>query len=146
MDPEPDMLRRASRAGHEQGLSNVSWMMGADTDVPALRGLLGDRSTGAVTIGQALLTFACGTDEQSQDRYRQALATAGFEVSSTGVDYVAELNLEQLVGGVYSALPVDKLPDPGQRPGFAERARAAIGPHDQFSEPVHVAIIIGRVR
>jgi trans-aconitate methyltransferase len=198
VDPEPDMLRRARRAAHDEGLSNVSWMIGADTDVPALRGLLGDRSTGAVTIGQALhwmrheelfpalapllragggiavvtngtplwlqqsdwsralrahlerwlgteLTFACGTDEQSQRRYQDALAMAGFDVSSTAVDYVAELNLGQLVGGVYSALPVDQLPAPDQRLDFAEQVQAALGPHEQFSEPVHVAIIIGRV-
>lgn len=199
MDPEPDMLRRARRAAQDEGLSNVSWMIGADTDVPALRGLLGDRSTGAVTIGQALhwmrheelfralapllragggiavvtngtplwlqqsdwsralraylerwldteLTSPCGTDEQSQRRYQEALARTGFEVSGTAVDHAAELNLDQLIGSVYSALPTDQLPAPDQRLDFAEQVRAVLGPHEQFSEPVHVAIIIGRVR
>lgn len=199
VDPEPDMLLRAQRAAHDEGISNVSWMIGTDTDVTALRGLLGDRSTGVVTIGQVLhwmrhevlfpalvpllragggiavltngpplwlqqsdwsralraylerwldtgLTFQCGTDGQSQRRYQEALAMAGFDVSSTAVDYVAELNLEQLIGGVYSALPVDQLPAPDQRLDFAEQVRAALGPHDQFSEPVHVAIVVGRVR
>src|ERR1700753_581321 len=54
MDPEPDMLRRARRAARDAQVSNVSWMLGADTDVPALRSLLGERSIAAVTIGQAL--------------------------------------------------------------------------------------------
>jgi len=45
------------------------------------------------------LAFACGTDEQSQRRYQEGLATAGFEVLSTAVDYVADLDLDQLVGG-----------------------------------------------
>lgn len=92
------------------------------------------------------LTFPCGTDEQSQRRYQEGLAMAGFEVSSTAVDYVAELNLDQLVGGVYSALPAEQLPAPDQRPAFAQQVRVALSPHDQFSEPVHVGIIIGRVR
>ena len=54
MDPEPDMLRRARRAARDARVSNVSWMLGADSDVPALRGLLGEGSIAAVTVGQAL--------------------------------------------------------------------------------------------
>ena len=105
-------------------------MIGADTECPALRGLLGDNSVAAVTIGQALhwmeprslfraiiplvrpgggvavvtngtplwlqdtdwsralrdhlehwldtkLTFACGTDEQSQRRYTETWLRPG---------------------------------------------------------------------
>jgi ubiquinone/menaquinone biosynthesis C-methylase UbiE len=127
MDPEPDMLRRARQAARDAGVSNVSWMLGTDTDLPALAGLLGERPVAAVTIGQALhwmrheelflaagpllrpgggiavvtngtplwlqqsawsrglreflegwlgtrLSASCGTDEQSQHRYQQALA------------------------------------------------------------------------
>ncbi len=195
MDPEPDMLRRARQAAHDADVPNVSWLLGADTDLPALLGLFGKRSIAAVTIGQALhwmrcdellrsvgplvrpgggaavvtngtplwlqesswsrglreflerwlgkkLTYWCGTDEQSQQRYREALALAGFEVSSAAVDYVAELSFDQLVGGVYSAMP---LPALDQRPAFAEQIRAAVGLQDRFSEPVHVAILIGRI-
>ncbi|MFD1147389.1 class I SAM-dependent methyltransferase [Saccharothrix hoggarensis] len=54
VDPEPDMLAHARRAAAEQGLSNLTWVIGTDADVPALRALLGDGSVGAVTIGQAL--------------------------------------------------------------------------------------------
>lgn len=91
------------------------------------------------------LTFWCGTDEQSQQRYRKALAVAGFEVSSAAVDYVAELSFDQVVGGVYSALGGDRLPASDQRPAFAEQVRAAVGPHDRFSEPVRVAVLTGRL-
>jgi SAM-dependent methyltransferase len=199
MDPEPDMLRRARQAARDADVPNVTWTLGADSDLPALQGVLGARSVAMVTIGQALhwmrhdelfrsarplvrsgggvavvtngtplwlqdsawsrglrallerwlgakLTFPCGTDEQSQQRYREALALAGFEVSSAAVDYVAELSLDQVVGGVYSALPVDRLPTAQQRPAFAAQVRAAVGPHDSFSEPVHVAMLIGRQR
>src|SRR5580658_1693830 len=36
IDPEPDMLRRARQAAGERDVQNVTWMIGADTDVPAL--------------------------------------------------------------------------------------------------------------
>lgn len=43
VDPEPDMLACARQAAHEQGIANVSWMIGADTDIPAIRALLGSQ-------------------------------------------------------------------------------------------------------
>jgi SAM-dependent methyltransferase len=54
VDPEPDMLLRARQAAADAGVANVTWMVGADTDLPALGALLGERSVAAVTIGQAL--------------------------------------------------------------------------------------------
>jgi SAM-dependent methyltransferase len=54
VDSEPDMLARAHRAAVEQAVANVTWTVGADTDLPALGALLGGRSLAAVTIGQAL--------------------------------------------------------------------------------------------
>jgi len=199
MDPEPDMLQRARRAAGARQVRNVTWLIGADTDIPALHGLLGDRAVAAVTIGQALhwmnhedlfraavplvrpgggvavvtngtplwlqdsdwsrglrdfletwldtkLTSACGTDEQSQRQYQNALASAGFEVLATSVDHTAELDLQRLVGGVYSALPEARLPAPDQRPAFAAQVRQAVAPHTRFTEHVHVAILAGRVR
>jgi SAM-dependent methyltransferase len=199
MDPEPDMLNRARQAAAEQDVRNVTWVIGADTDVPALRGLLRGGSVAAVTVGQALhwmnhaalfraiiplvrpgggvavvtngtplwlqdtdwsralrdylerwlgtrLTSACGTDEQSQRRYRDDLAAAGFEVVARSFDYDAELDLDQLVGGVYSALGVTRLPSGDQRSAVAEEIRRAVAPHEDFTEHVHVAILAGRVR
>jgi SAM-dependent methyltransferase len=54
VDPEPDMLARARQAAAGQGIRNASWLLGADTDIPALAALLGDRRAGVVTMGQAL--------------------------------------------------------------------------------------------
>jgi SAM-dependent methyltransferase len=195
MDAERDMLEHARRAAHDADVRNVTWMLGADTDVPALRNLLGDRSVGAVTIAQALhwmnhedlfraavpllradggiavvtngtplwlqetdwsrtlhdvlerwlgttLTYACGTDEQSQRRYSEDLAAAGFDVVTAAVDYVASLDLDELIGGVYSAMG-GKIPATSERPAFAEQIRAALAPQDQFSERVHVALVLG---
>jgi hypothetical protein len=38
VDPEPDMLRRARQAAKDLGVPGVSWMLGADTDIPAHAG------------------------------------------------------------------------------------------------------------
>jgi SAM-dependent methyltransferase len=54
MDPEPDMLARARQAAAGQGITNVTWLLGADTDLPAVASLLAGQRAGAVTIGQAL--------------------------------------------------------------------------------------------
>src|SRR5262249_28501841 len=54
MDPEPDMLMLARRTANEHGVANVSWVLGADSDLPMLGRLLGDRSVGALTIALAI--------------------------------------------------------------------------------------------
>ena len=55
MDPEPDMLGHAREAALRAGVGNATWVLGADTDVPALAGLLGPRQLLAMTVvGQAL--------------------------------------------------------------------------------------------
>ena len=196
-DPERDMLQRAWEAARDAGIANVLWMLGADTDLPAVRALLADQSVGVVTVGQALhwmdypalfanampllrpgggiavvtngtplwlhdtdwsravrqfleqwlnteIKSACGTDDQSQRHYRDTLASAGYEVSSAAVDYDVELTLDELVGGIYSALGVSQLPSPDERPTFAEQIRQVIAPRDHVTEHVHVAILAGR--
>lgn len=52
VDPEPDMLARARQAAAEQGVRNASWLLGADTDIPALAALLGRWNA-----GQKLVSF-----------------------------------------------------------------------------------------
>ncbi|MFI8790802.1 class I SAM-dependent methyltransferase [Streptomyces sp. NPDC055105] len=54
MDPEPDMLRLAREGASRQGVQNTTWVLGADTDVPAFGDLLGQRSLAMAVIGQAL--------------------------------------------------------------------------------------------
>lgn len=164
VDPEPDMLAAARQAAAEQGRTNVSWLPGADADVPALVSLLGARSIAAVTIGQAVhwmdhdrlfpsllplfraaggvavltngkplwqqdadfsralgevlgdllgtpLSRTCGTDGESQLRYRQSLVAAGYAVSDAEVHCTEELTLEQIIGGIYSAFHANQLPN-----------------------------------
>lgn len=197
VDPEPDMLLRARATAIERGAGNVGWMLGADTDIPALGRLLG-RPIAAVTIGQALhwmdhealfrslvpllrggggvavvangtplwsqdtgwsqalrvmledwlgteLTRTCGTDEATRQRYRESLVDSGFVVSEESVEYSSELDLEQIVGGVLSAMSVDRLPAPGQRAAFAGQVHAALREHRPFVEHVRVRTLLGRV-
>jgi ubiquinone/menaquinone biosynthesis C-methylase UbiE len=197
MDPEPDMLARARQAAAEQNVTNATWVLGADTDLPALAALFGNRRAGAVTIGQALhwmryrelipalvrllrpgggiavitngtpmwlqpspwsralrsfleqwlgtsTADPCGTDDASQQRYRDTMAKAGLDVTETRYDYTDELDLDHLVGGVYSALPAHRLPPPDQRAAFADQIRRAVAPHAPFTEPVPVRMLLGR--
>jgi SAM-dependent methyltransferase len=197
VDPEPGMLALARQAAAEQGVGNVSWLLGADTDIPALAALLGGRRAGAVTIGQALhwmsyrdlipalvpllrpgggiavvtngtpmwlqdaawsralrsfleqwlgttLTRTCGTDDASQQRYRDTMTEAGLDVTEARYDYTDELDLDRLVGGLYSALPAQRLPLPEQRTAFADQIRRAVAPYAPFTEPVPVRVLLGR--
>jgi hypothetical protein len=42
-------------------------------------------------------------------------------------------------------MPVSRLPAPSQRPLFAEQVRAALSPHEPFTEHVLVAMLFGRL-
>jgi SAM-dependent methyltransferase len=198
VDPEPDMLARARRAAREQGIANASWMIGADTDIPAIRALFGSQRAGAVTIAQALHwmnhddlfqaaipllrpgggiavvtngtplwlqdtawsralrgfleqwlgttpTATCGTDPASQRRYRDSLTAAGYQVTEASVRYSGKLTVEQVAGGIYSALSPGQLPAPDERPRFAGQLRRALQPHEPITEHVRVAILLGRI-
>ena len=199
MDPEPDMLVLARRAAAECGVSNTSWVLGADSDVPALGALLGDRAVGAVTIGLAIHwmdratlfraarpllrpgggiavvtngtplwlqntewsqtlqeclqrwlgleqrpTGSCQTDDAGRRLNREALETAGYQVVEASVDYEAELTVDELVGGVFSALSADRLSSPESREEFTVQVRDALGWPDRLTEHVRVSLQIGR--
>ncbi|MFJ8433878.1 class I SAM-dependent methyltransferase [Kitasatospora sp. NPDC094019] len=92
------------------------------------------------------LAPSCGTLPQERDRYRQALRTAGLtEVREIVVEYTNELTLEQLVGGVLSAVPADRLPAPADRPAFTEHVRQCLpAGQDTFPEHVRVAVLTAR--
>jgi hypothetical protein len=63
-------------------------------------------------------------------------------VSTIAVDYVASLDMDQLVGGVCSAMG-SRMPTASQRAAFANQVRAAVAPQDCFCESVHVAALVG---
>lgn len=194
MDPEPDMLAEARRVAADR--TNLSWMVGADTDVPVLGSLLGKGSLGAVTVGQALhwmdhdslfqelhplvrpgggvavvtngtplwlqdsawsralrahlelwldseVTATCGTDEDSQTAYAESLSAAGFTVGRSDFHYQDELDLDRIIGGVYSALPVNLLPPLEQRSYFAKQVGRALDGHAPYHETIDVTLLTG---
>jgi hypothetical protein len=88
---------------------------------------------------------SCQTDEAGRQINRQALETAGYQVVEDFVDYEAELTVDQLVGGVFSALPVDRLPSLESRQVFAAKVRDALGRPDRLTEHVRVWLQFGRI-
>ncbi|MBB4685554.1 hypothetical protein [Amycolatopsis jiangsuensis] len=90
------------------------------------------------------LTAPCGADEDSQTRYRDSLVAAGYEMDFRVVEHRGELTIDQMVGGVYSALSEESLPAAGERAAFADRIRVAVEPHSPYVEPVPVRILTGR--
>ncbi len=198
VDPEPDMLLRAREAAAERRVGNALWMVGVDSDIETLGGMLGHHRVGAVTIAQALhwmdhdrlfssiatlarpgggvavitngtplwlqesawsqalraflegwldttTTATCGTDAESQRRYGESLEAAGFDLSEASFDYTDELGIDEVVGGLYSALGADRLPPHEQRAQFSDAIWQVLEAHQPFVEPVHVAMLIGRV-
>ncbi|MEV7038659.1 hypothetical protein [Amycolatopsis sp. NPDC051061] len=89
------------------------------------------------------LHSTCGTDDTSQSRYADALSAAGYAVDSQVVSYDAPLSVEEIVGGVFSAMSPSQLPPPEARPAFTERVREAVVPHGPVREQVRVRILTG---
>jgi ubiquinone/menaquinone biosynthesis C-methylase UbiE len=90
------------------------------------------------------LESCCGTDPRSRQRYRDAMLVAGLtEIREESVDYTGHLDLDEVVGGVYSAMPARLLPPPAERPAFAAHLRRAVGPAARFTEQVRVAALLG---
>lgn len=85
----------------------------------------------------------CGTDDASQERYANALTAAGYAVSSAVVEYSAPLSVEEIAGGVFSAMSPDQLPGLDARPEFTERIRAAVASHGPLRERVRVRLLTG---
>lgn len=59
------------------------------------------------------------------------------------VEYATTLTVEEIVGGVFSAMSPEQLPAPDARPAFTERVRAAVAPHGPLREQVRVRILTG---
>jgi SAM-dependent methyltransferase len=198
IDPEPAMLALAAEAAAGQQAANITWVLGDDSELAALAGLLGERTLAAITIANAIhlmpcqqvfaaarrllrpggglaviangtplwqqpshwsqalraalegwldtrLDSCCGTDPASRQRYRAELGKAGFTgFCEETADYVGHLTVEQVIGHLYSAMPRRLLPPPDRRAAFAGHIREAIGSGPQFTEPVHLAALIGR--
>lgn len=85
----------------------------------------------------------CGTDSASQSRYADALASSGYVVDSQVISYDAVLSIEEIVGGVFSAMSPAQLPAVDERPAFTERVREALSPFGPLRERVRVHVLTG---
>ncbi|MFE2614413.1 class I SAM-dependent methyltransferase [Micromonospora chalcea] len=198
IDPEPDMLAIARRTALDRGTANATWVLGSDSDVPALSRLLGGRAVGALTVAVAIhfmdrdslfeaarpllrsgggiavvtngeplwtqdtewsralrgclermvghpVTGRCQTDEEGRRRNREALVRAGYRYEETSVRYDAPLTVDDMVGGVFSAMSVERLPPSQRRAEFAADVRDALGGRTEVTERVDVRLQYGIV-
>ncbi len=72
---------------------------------------------------------------------------SGFDqVQEIVIEYSDELSFDQLMGGIYSAIPADKLPESKSRPAFAEYVQQSLpAGQSSFTEQVKVSVVVGRV-
>ncbi|GAA0481040.1 class I SAM-dependent methyltransferase [Streptomyces olivaceiscleroticus] len=90
------------------------------------------------------LEATCGTADDERSDYARALHAAGYDgVRELDHRYRAELSFEELLGGVLSAVPADRLPGPEERPHFATGLREAL-PEGPYAEEVRVRVLLGR--
>lgn len=52
-----------------------------------------------------------------------------------------DLDLQWVIGHLYSAMPADQLPAPEQRAAFERRIRDGLGPTATFTEHVKVSVL-----
>ncbi|SCL26597.1 class I SAM-dependent methyltransferase [Micromonospora aurantiaca (nom. illeg.)] len=97
----------------------------------ALRGCL-ERMLGRPVTG------SCQTDEAGRRRNREALVGAGYRYEETSVRYDAPLTVDDMVGGVFSAMSAERLPSSRQRATFAADVRDALGGRTEVIENVWV--------
>jgi SAM-dependent methyltransferase len=90
--------------------------------------------------------WACGTDEESRAGYRAAMTDAGYEAGETRVEYDADLDVEGIVGLMFSAMSTKDVADPVRRNDFEGRVRAALAPRTRFVEHVTVVVQTGLLR
>jgi ubiquinone/menaquinone biosynthesis C-methylase UbiE len=89
------------------------------------------------------LTGSCGTDLESRSRYADALAAVGLEVAEVVTEYSQELDLEHVIGSMYSAMAPGDLPVGDRREAFKAHVSRALPSDEPFVETVRVAALIG---
>lgn len=89
------------------------------------------------------VTAACQTDDAGRLRNQDALVRAGYRYAESSVQYDAPLTVDDMVGGVFSALSADRLPSTQGRATFAAEVRDALGGRDEVTERVRVRLQFG---
>lgn len=91
------------------------------------------------------LTGHCGTDDDTRSVYRHELTALGYGVEEVRVDYSDSLTLDQIVGGVLSAMS-GQLPAADDRNRFASELARALADAAPYVEQVPVRVLIGSLR
>ncbi|MDQ2750636.1 MAG: class I SAM-dependent methyltransferase [Actinomycetota bacterium] len=91
------------------------------------------------------LTGHCGTDDETRSAYRHEMTAVGYVVEEVRVDYTDTLTLDQIVGGVFSALSA-RIPAAGDRNRFAADVARALADSAPYAEHVPVRVLIGHLR
>ncbi|WP_426515599.1 class I SAM-dependent methyltransferase [Diaminobutyricibacter sp. McL0618] len=86
-------------------------------------------------------TSYCGTDDATRATYRSELTAMGYNVDQVRVTYTDTLTLDQIVGGVFSAMS-DRIPERNDRARFAAELGNALAGTDPFLEQVDVRTLI----
>jgi trans-aconitate methyltransferase len=89
-------------------------------------------------------TTTCGTADVDRARYREALDAAGFEVHEIAYEYEATVTLDEIIGGVFSAIsPSDVAQE--RRDAFTQHIAGALPDGAPFTEAVPVIALVGVV-
>jgi SAM-dependent methyltransferase len=86
-------------------------------------------------------TNHCGTDDDTRSVYRRELTAIGYNVDQIRVSYTDTLTLDQIVGGVFSAMS-DRIPERSDRARFATELGQALAGTDPFLEHVDVRTLV----
>jgi ubiquinone/menaquinone biosynthesis C-methylase UbiE len=94
-------------------------------------------------------TATCGTDDATREVYRAELESTRFATSRAELGYHEPVDLEWIVGNLYSAMSPHQLPLQEDRPAFAQRVHDALRsaqPAGDFDDHVRVAVLLGKRR
>lgn len=91
------------------------------------------------------LTDHCGTDDETRTVYTHEMTALGYDVEEIRVDYSDVLTLDQIVGGVFSAMS-GCLPAADDRNRFAADVAHALAEAAPFVDHVPVRVLIGHLR
>jgi hypothetical protein len=89
------------------------------------------------------VTATCQTDEAGRRRNQDALVRAGYRYTESSVQYDAPLTVDDMVGGVFSAMSADRLPSTQGRATFTAEVRDALGGRDKVTERIRVWLQFG---
>jgi len=90
------------------------------------------------------LTNHCGTDDATRSEYQRELVALGYHTEELRLDYTDILTLDQIVGGVFSAMS-QRLPAPNDRSRFSSDLGRALMNAAPYTEYVSVRTLVAHI-